>query len=189
MTSARPGKAGIGRSKKVSKGSKGSKGRRSQGAKVKWGTVNWNLSDSEIARLRGCSRERVRQVRNALGVGRSPMWHRKSGSVYERIGKMKTENMTVRAVAARAGCSRSYAFQCLQRDEKPYIEEDLRSRCKYAWEDADWSMTDTAVAAALGVKNPAVVTQHRRRHGIMKRVVEAAPSGEGELVSVGVERE
>lgn len=148
-------------------------------ARVKWGRVDWEKSDAQVAREENCSRERVRQKRRELGVGRSPMWHKRPGCAKEIIASMSsTESLTLKEIAVKAGCRPSYAMQCLVAAGKGWVVVDGRAS-RYAWATADWERTDEEVAADLGIGNPGVVSQYRFRHGIKKRVPapEANPAG------------
>ena len=154
--------------------------------KVAWGSVDWQAQDVEIAELVGCSRERVRQRRQEMGLKRSPKWHVRRGSSSARIDMMATDGMTAREVAKLAGCSRGWALQCLKRG-KVWVHVARGSRAKYDWASADWSQTDAAVARQLGVGNPCIVTQYRIRKGIVRgKASSAAASKVSTRVAVGV---
>jgi hypothetical protein len=153
------------RNKKRKKGGHGAE------VRIGWGSVNWDVQDAVIARDLGCSRERVRQKRKELGVGRSPKWHQRveGDTMKDVIEGMETEKMTLKEVAKAVGCRKSYALQCLLKSGKGYTRIDRRLPLKYDWSKADWGMTDEEVAKALGVKNAGVVSQYRFRHNIWKR--------------------
>jgi AraC-like DNA-binding protein len=138
-------------------------------SKVNWGTVDWNLQDIEIARQHGISRERVRQVRKKMGVGKSPRFHCRRDSMLSTLRDMDTSGLTLEQIAEKAGCSEGYALQVLRREKKAFVKVDRRVGGKYDWDSADWSKSDEEVARILGVKNSGVVTQYRRRKGIVKR--------------------
>lgn len=148
-------------------------GRRGAVNRVKWGRVDWDMQDVAIAREFGCSRERVRQKRIEVGVGQSPLWHRRPGCARDRIAAMDTEGKTLEEIALGAGCKKGYAMQCVSRQGKSYVAGDRGGNRKYDWSKADWCMTDDQVAVALGVANPGVVSQYRFRHGIWKRGAKA----------------
>ena len=140
---------------------------------IKWGKVDWRLRDVDIAENFGCSRERVRQVRKALGKPKSPIWHKRMDTVVDGIRGMDTSRKLPVQVAKEVGCGTEYALQVLKALGKPFVKPpDLRRRHKYAWDSiklSEWNgMTDVLIAEKLGVKNPAVVTQWRRRKGIVK---------------------
>lgn len=146
-------------------------------SKVDWGRADWSLRDVDIARALGCTRERVRQVRETLGKGKSPMWHKRVGTASERIAGMDTRRMTPLEVGEAAGCSGTYARNVLVSMGKAHVRPpDGRCVWKYRWGNVTpgmWrEMTDKQVAEILGVENVMVVTQWRRRKGIMKRVHE-----------------
>jgi len=144
-------------------------------SKVPWHLVNWNLQDIEISERFECSRERVRQKRKELGVGKPANWHRRRGSSRERIEAIGgTANLTLKDIAEKARCSRSYALQVLKGLKKGYKREDMSGRTKYDWGSADWSKPPKEIAAALGIENPGVVTQYRQRHGIKSSRVTAS---------------
>jgi hypothetical protein len=153
----------MGRNKRMRKGGHGAV------SKFDWGSVKWEAQDAVIARELGCSRERVRQKRKALGVGRSLMWHKRVDTIRDEILGMDTVSMTLKDIAKAVGCRKSYALQCLLRAGKDYARVDRSLPLKYDWSKADWTMTDDQVAEALGVKNPGVVAQYRFRHNIWKR--------------------
>lgn len=146
----------------------------SRKASIDWGTVDWDLRDVDIANLVGCSRERVRQVRKEQGRGRSPLWHKRVGTSYDVIEAMDTSSMTPEQVAKEVDCSEAYVLQVLRSLGKKFVKPpDGRCKHKYAWDSIkprEWQeLTDAAIAEKLGVENPAVVTQWRRRKGIVKK--------------------
>ena len=141
---------------------------------IDWSVVDWKQRDISIARELGCSRERVRQVRKEKGEARSPLWHKRTGTSSEKILKLNTKGMLPKEVAKIVGCTAAYAVQILSNLKKDYIKPfDGRCKHKYAWSSVtkkEWlSMTDEAVAKKLGVHHPAIVTQWRNRHNIVKR--------------------
>lgn len=137
--------------------------------KVKWGAVDWDMQDAQIARLFLCSRERVRQKRKELGVGQSKLWHKRPGCAKDVLEGMSTECMRLGDIALKAGCRPAYALMVLLRAGKSYLRHDRRAPLKWEWWLADWSMTDKDVARKLGIPNHNVVSQYRFRHGIFKR--------------------
>jgi hypothetical protein len=143
---------------------------------AEWGeTYNWNdLNDSEIARLSGKSRERVRQVREELGLPKSVNFHQPSKSAKMKILAGDWSGKLLGDVADEVGCSKEYAKKCLIILKKDYIKPpDGRCQHKYDWDSItaeEWqTLTSTEIAQKLGVKNPAVVSQWRRRRNIRKR--------------------
>ena len=52
--------------------------RRCRGPRDKWNSIDWKLSDSQIARNLGVTRERVRQVRKQQGLPPSTGRHRRA---------------------------------------------------------------------------------------------------------------
>ena len=150
------------------RGAVGAGGARGASYRVKWGRVDWDEQDVKIAKDFGCSRERVRQKRKELGVGRSPLWHKRPGCAADVIAGMSTGGMCLKEVARSAGCSAEYALSVLARLGKAYIRHDRRAPLKWRWDLADWSLTDRGVARLLGIPNHNVVSQYRYRHGIVK---------------------
>ena len=136
-------------------------------SRVPWHLVDWEMQDIHISELYSCSRERVRQKRKELGVGKPKRWHCRRGSSRERIELLKdTSKMTLKDIAKVVGCSPSYALQCLKRAKLTYAKKPLGGRPKYDWDKADWTKGYREIAKDLGVKNPGVVSQYRQRHGI-----------------------
>ena len=137
------------------------------GCKVPWVNVNWDDQDIAIARQYGCSRERVRQKRKSLGVGRSPLWHSRQGCSKERLLKLgDTSGMTLKEISEVVGCSKSYVLQCLKATGGTYKAFINRGRTMYDWSKADWTKGYREIAKDLGIDNPNVVSQYRQRHGI-----------------------
>jgi len=142
--------------------------------KVDWESQDWSLRDVDIADANGVSRERVRQVRKALRKPKSPMFHKHIGTATSRIVDMDTSGMTPEEVASSARCSEAYARQCLGTMEKEFKKPpDGRMVHKYLWDSItseQWkTLRDKDVAEILGIGNVAVVTQWRRRKGIVKK--------------------
>lgn len=148
------------------------------GAKIKfdWGMVDWSKQDVAISRVLGCSRERVRQKRMELGVGRSLEHHCRGGGIRKKILSFDTDGKTLDELAVEFGCSRGYVRNILIGGGKGYLRVDARCGGKYEWDRADWSLTDQEVALMLGVPNVGTVTQHRRRLGIVKKKFGAVAS-------------
>lgn len=143
-------------------------------SKVDWASQDWELRDVDLAEMNGVSRERVRQVRKALMKPRSPMWHRHVGTAADAIASMDTVGLTPEEVSKVSDCSEAYARQCLTAMRKRYRKPlDGRMVHKYAWETVtpqQWrTCRDKDVAEMLGIGNVAVVTQWRRRKGIVKK--------------------
>jgi hypothetical protein len=136
--------------------------------------VSWADRDVDIAKAVGCSRERVRQARVELKAPRSPRARRRMGTTADKIAAMDVSRMTPLDIASETGCTPAYARMVLKAGGRPHLRPpDGRRKWKYRWGDvtpAMWrDMTDAAVAEVLGVGSPAVVTQWRRRRGIMKK--------------------
>jgi len=139
-------------------------------AKYNWESINWQEQDIIISRQLGCNRERVRQKRLQLNVGRSLFHHkRRNCVVLDKLLSLDTENMTLDEIAVKVECSKIYVRGILKRHNKSFIFIDKRKIGKYDWNKADWNRTDKEVAAYLGVPNSGTVTQHRRRMGIIKQ--------------------
>jgi AraC-like DNA-binding protein len=135
-------------------------------SRIPWHLVNWDVQDIELAEQYGCSRERVRQKRKELGVGKPKKWHCRRGSAREKIEGLKdTSKMTLKEVATAVGCSSSYALQTLKKLGLTYKRQPLGGRPKYDWDKADWSKGYREIADDLGIDNPGVVSQYRQRHG------------------------
>ena len=145
---------------------------------VDWESFDWEWeTDSEIAVKSGRSRERVRQVRaGPPGMAMCYRKRRRAGTAAEQIRHMDdsvTSKMTPVEVAAMVGCGEEHAEQCLRAADKSYtVSPDARCGGKYDWPDITsvlWhDLTDKEMAVRVGVKNPGVVAQWRRRHGVVK---------------------
>jgi len=142
-------------------------------AKVDWSAVDWVLQDIQLAEEHGVSRERVRQVRSVYGGGVMPDGYRKRTGVTagQRIVAMETEGKTMAEVARAAGCGKAYAGVALRKAGKKYRLLP-KGNARYDWGllPADWmDRTDKEMATMIGASGPAVVTQWRIRHGLMKQ--------------------
>lgn len=136
--------------------------------------VSWVDRDVDIAKALGCSRERVRQARVEQGAPRSPRARKRVGTRVERMVALDTSGMTPLDLAGMFKCTEAYAKMVLRATGKAHMRKpDGRRVWKYQWGRITpemWrTMTDAQVARELGVGSPAVVTQWRRRRGIMKR--------------------
>jgi len=136
-----------------------------------WSQVNWIDQDVVISKQLVCSRERVRQKRKELGKARSPYFHKIKYSILNDILALNTEDMTLEDISVQMKVSKAYVRGVLTEYNKKYIVVDRRKGGKYQWGRADWNKTDKEVALELGVKNPGVVTGHRRRLGVIKNRV------------------
>jgi len=136
--------------------------------------VTWADRDVDLARALGCSRERARQARVELGAPKSPRARKRIGTRMERMLALDCSGMTPLDLAGRFGCTEAYAKMVMKASGKEHLRKpDGRCVWKYKWGSVTpemWgSMTDAQVAGKLGVGSPAVVTQWRRRRGIVKR--------------------
>lgn len=136
-------------------------------ARYDWDMVDWKQQDIVIARALGCSREAVRQQRAVRGHKKSPFHRLHRNRCKPIILAMDTARMTVEEVAEKALCGRQYAYMVLHQFKKPYLRTKYR-QTKYDWAKADWTKTDAENAKALGIANPAVVTQRRIRYDIRR---------------------
>jgi hypothetical protein len=92
--------------------------------RIDWEKVNWDEQDVVIADQFGCSRERVRQKRGELGKCKAKSWHCRRESLKVDIRSLgDTSKMTLKEIAEKAGCSVSYALQCLKLAHKDYLKQ------------------------------------------------------------------
>lgn len=80
---------------------------------AKWRSWDWSKQDVELAREKGLSRERIRQIRQLLGVPKSP--YHKSGSVSRRQNALALQwaakNLGRLRGLSRAEVERKYGFK------------------------------------------------------------------------------
>jgi len=147
-------------------------------------SFDWSvLNDSEIARRSGRTRSRIGQVREALGLG-PPVgsFHVPSGTSKSMIAAGDWSGKSSLEVAEACGCSEEHARQCLGLLGKDYDKPpDGRCRHKYDWfslSDEEWEeLSDPEIADRLGVPNPAVVSQWRRRQRISRHAMACVVEG------------
>ena len=138
-------------------------------AATDWGKADWKDQDVAISRELGISRERVRQKRLELGIGKPEGHRQRESEVAAKILGMKTGGMTIPKVALACGCSEEYAGTVMRGAGKDYVRRP-KGGAKYDWasvKPSEWErMTDKEVAKLVGASKPIVVTQWRLRHGV-----------------------
>ena len=147
---------------------------------INWDAYDWSVTtDSEIAEECGRSRERVRQIRRDPSNPKEECIRsrQRKGTSRDQISSRMWEGKTPDEVAKSVNCTPAYAKQCLHLFKKSFREPpDSRRRWKYSWDSLTRkeyeTLEDKVIAKRLGVANPGVITQWRRRRGIRKRVRE-----------------
>jgi hypothetical protein len=141
---------------------------------------NWDIV---IARGLGCSKQRVNQRRKEFGKVNGPNYRKHKVHLFNKLLEMKTEDKTLEEISRVIGYAPISIRNILDEHKKGYIFIDRRKGGKYAWDTADWTMTDKEVAYKLGVPNWAVVYQKRRRLGVTKNVIKFAVAKKEKNVS------
>lgn len=147
---------------------------------IDWGSVDWVKQDIVIADGLGVSRERVRQVRKELGKAKPENSRKHRDSLLIKLASIDTTDKTLEDISFKMKYTTGHVRNALVQLGKVWKKEDRRFGGKYHWEkitSEQWqSLTDKEIAKRLRVKNPAVVTLHRMRHGIKKRGVKGIVS-------------
>ncbi len=140
---------------------------------IDWSRADWTLQDVVLAAQRGCTRERVRQVRKALALGVRADRHRRRTvpTATARLTVMATEGITLPDLAKLAVCGEQHAAFVLRQAGKTFKRRP-RGNARYDWSKIpkNWSsLTDKQLAVLVGVGDPAVVAQWRNRHGYRRQ--------------------
>ena len=136
--------------------------------KINWLDVDWGKQDVEIARIKGVSRERVRQVR-PKGVKSISFRQRTGMTAGKRILAMETTGKSLVEIALAARCKKAYARSVVSLNGKKYRRGRGNARYDWGLVPQDWrGLTDVEIGELVGVANPAVVAQWRIRHGMRK---------------------
>ena len=136
---------------------------------INWADINWGMNDAAIGRLKGCSREAVRQNRVKLGIARSPNWHAMEGGMKHRLRGMGTTGKTLKEIQAEigGGYSTGWIRQVLVDSGKTWRVVPPQYRCKYNWAavgDAEWDgLSNKEIGLRCGVANLSLVAQRRGR--------------------------
>lgn len=131
--------------------------------RVDWSSVDWSLSNADIARNVGLSRERVRQVREEMGLEASPSVTRTKleAEWRERLLEAGVETAHFAEVVRRLGVEETTARKWMKRlgMESPSLYMD--------WDNEErlGKMSDVELAILLGVAQN-TVCQARTRRGI-----------------------
>lgn len=150
---------------KSTSGTKSPRRRRSKPKpkRVDWSSVDWSLSNADIARNVGLSRERVRQVREEMGLEASPSVTRTKleAEWRERLLEAGVETAHFAEVVRRLGVEETTARKWMKRlgMESPSLYMD--------WDNEErlGKMSDVELAILLGVAQN-TVCQARTRRGI-----------------------
>jgi len=131
-----------------------------------------NTPDSEVAKLAGCSRERVRQVREVKGIPLAcdkGWWARKPQAVYDAVAALAGTLSDVE-VARRAGCSATIVQKYRRKHGIPRFPHHNPAKTKFSDEHVALmgTMPDKALAKLMGVGHM-VVFLERKRRGIEQR--------------------
>ena len=131
-----------------------------------WSSVDWRLQDSVIARQLGYSRERVRQVRIALGQPKSPDIRRPGMTKRERVRAALAAVARVDAGDTETAKRLGVSHQLVQ-----WARRDLgipKHKPVSLWRDvANWSLVNDDLNAIWGVRNCAT---YRRACGSPRAV-------------------
>lgn len=131
--------------------------------RVDWSSVDWSLSNADIARNVGLSRERVRQVREEMGLEASRLATRAKleAEWRERLLEAGVETAHFAEVVRRLGVEETTARKWMKRlgMESPSLYMD--------WDNEErlGKMSDVELAILLGVAQN-TVCQARTRRGI-----------------------
>lgn len=124
---------------------------------VDWSTVNWSLTDSEIARRVGRTRERVRQVRQEMGLPPSrgsfgpqlPLskwFHARSGQAVD---------MTARDLAEMFDTRRSNIYQMAGK-----YNVALKPIGSFYRDNVNWKLPGRVIGEIWGMANPASIKKN-----------------------------
>lgn len=130
-----------------------------------WDTVDWHLQDSGIARKLGCSRERVRQMRNKLGAPQSPFYKKHPYKIPPSILKAKELNLNIKGMYAQEIVRALHVCRNTVRCNFP-------DRIRY--HGIDWTAIDFKVLSDQEIASATdrcvrYVARQRRLLGIFKR--------------------
>jgi len=128
--------------------------------------------DADIARLAGCSRERVRQVRYVKGIplGKVRGWHNLlPQAAYDAVADL-AGTLSDLEVAQRAGCSATIVQKYRRKHGIPRFPHHNPAKTKFSDEHVALmgTMPDKALAKLMGVGHM-VVFLERKRRGIEQR--------------------
>ncbi|MFA5626145.1 MAG: hypothetical protein WC965_01550 [Thiohalomonadaceae bacterium] len=127
-----------------------------------WEAVDWDMTDSEIARLVGVTRQRVHQVRHALGKPRSLSRSAVRRKVLAESGGIKT--------AKEWADEFNVSVSTIQKDltlvgaevKKP-TPKPRKGRWVTDWDAVDWeNKTVSQISRELGIAYPVVFRQKKR---------------------------
>ena len=119
---------------------------------ISWESINWTCQDVEIARVIGCSREYVRQVRKALGRKESPAHKQqpetKCGEIRAKLkayleanGAQRLSSMTLSEISEAIGVEdvRPY-YYLLSKLGIAYKRASSGGRQSLPWAELDWRL-------------------------------------------------
>jgi hypothetical protein len=138
---------------------------------IDWDKVDWNKQDIELSKLFGVSREAVRQARLRHGKRSLTPWKRTVPIAETILMNIDSSDMTLSELAKAAGCQERRVKHLLSKIGKTYQQED-KIRGIYDWSKfpaEQWrDKTDKQLAVIIGIDNPVIVTQWRKRHGYVR---------------------
>ncbi len=163
--------------------------RRGRVSSAQWDQVDWGMRDAQVARELGVSRERVRQVRAARGMG--PSAHRAEVLRFEQfvaVNRDRLHGLPVAQIVEEYGTEISHQIARRIVRSAGVRPHDPESR----WRGVDWRLTNRDLAEVYAT-SPKYIANVRARLGVgpaqwdarsSKNVAEPAY-----LEALGVERE
>lgn len=136
-------------------------------------TVDWTKRDCEIARLMGCTRERVRQIRGMLGKPPSSQIEREdrararelaTRNVTEVVRNAPTDAaLTLAALSKQTGVQK-WRIGAICRENDIDLRRFRKRACKYDYRQINWDLPNFALARIYPLMGKAVGTL-RRQYG------------------------
>lgn len=129
---------------------------------VDWTTVDWNKTDTQLAREVGKSKERVRQVRAHLGHPKDTFWDKKFAAFMAFAGERK--ELTSKDCEG-SGVSRNTCVRYCARAGIKYKQIKFPRKTKLPWHLLNWSIPSKLLGDIWGIKRQSIA-QHRSAYGI-----------------------
>lgn len=120
---------------------------------------DWALDNVKLGKKHGISRERVRQIRLALGIAPAI-----TSTIFSAAKKNRQyfKTHTQKEIAARFGLKRSTLKAFLHKYKFPYKAAARGAKTALNWKRVDWSQSPKLIAQKLGCKIDAVYKRRSR---------------------------
>lgn len=122
-----------------------------------WATWDWSKKDDVLAEEHDLSRQRIVQIRAAVGAPKPDQYRKQRDNATERLLSLyrKDEKALARHVAEAIGVTLKHAQTLMRRNGIPIWD----ARYKYDWDTVDWRKPNRVIAKEIGCRTSTVASR------------------------------